>query len=204
MKKRTDTIVINGRSYHAGTGELLSHGERIATNRAAVQRPVSEGRQEAASRPAHTGRHAARHTAPHRRERTHTLMRQAVKRPGPSVKRRARVQAYLEVPSKPHAHRTAKSSGSPSVHPTAIKAKKSQLISHFSPDLFAASTHITLLAESFAPVKSKTSAAQPAEPIRRRPLTTEELLEFAVQQAQVPIAPLPRKRRIFRGHAVAH
>lgn len=196
MKKHTDTIVINGRSYHAGTGELLSHAPHTAPAPPAHHR--SEHKAVPVSQPAipiqtPASRRPARHVAAHQRTRARTLMRQGVKKPGPSVKRRARVQGYLDAPIRPHAvpgrsHTAAR-------HPAA-KTAKGQLISHFSPQLFAVE-HITLLIEPAAPAVQNRPVA---EPTRRRPLTTDELLEFAVQQARTPIEPLRRKRRLFHGH----
>lgn len=213
MKKHTDVIVINGRTYHAGTGELLAHDGRAAGAhpRAAhtpAGRPASApmARQAAAPKRPSAHRQAARNRTAHPRTRTRTLMRQGVKKPAPSLKRHVRIQGYLDAPAglspRLHAAPAARRQARPAKQHPDVRTSQSQLISHFSPRLFTVE-HVTLLIEPPVPApaaRPRQAAARTMEPVRRRPLTTDELLEFAVQQARVPIEPLPRRRRVFRGH----
>ncbi|HXE10189.1 MAG TPA: hypothetical protein VN554_02075, partial [Verrucomicrobiae bacterium] len=132
MKKHTDTIVINGRAYHAGTGALLSHDahEAPASPTPIHHRPriASSDSSPTTSTQMPVSRRPARHVTAHPRTRGRTLMRQGVQKPGPSAKRRTRVQAYIDTPIRPHAVKTRTRTATR--HP-AVKSSKSQLISHF-------------------------------------------------------------------------
>lgn len=194
MKKHKNTIVINGRRYNAKTGEDLAGSAQPAA--ATPHEPV----QPAVHRT--VGRKPAGHITPHAPKPTQTLMRQAVKKPSASLKRRIKVQSHLGVPATP-AHSRALSHTAPKParhtvqHPAT--ARKGQLISHFSPDLFTNVTHVTVTLQPVTPIKPAESS--PA-PVSRKPRTTAELLDYAVQHANSPAeAPAHRShRRLFKRH----
>jgi hypothetical protein len=120
-------------------------------------------------------------------------MRQAVKKPGAAVKRRIRVQGHLTATTQPVIivrHQPAMQ--------RRTRVSSSRLINHFSPSLFI----ITETALGTAAKRPQPAAASAPAPVKAKP-TTAELLEYAVQYADVPHQmewPVSRKRqrRTFR------
>lgn len=192
---KNNIIIINGRHYDAKTGEALS------------------GQPHHAAAPAHTAavRGVVRQTAGHARvhppKPSQTLMRQAVKKPSADLKRRIKVQGHLDSSAGRASSKiiVRSSDRQPNIHHlqhVATKRAKGRLISHFSPELFEVDSHTPAITYGAAAVQ-RTSAHAPTHPIHaKKPRTTAELLEYAVQQAKVPEQPLPRKhhRKLFKRH----
>jgi hypothetical protein len=199
MQKNDHVIVLNGRRYDARTGEDLS-GEgrhvRPAVRGAHKVAPKSGPHTPAAARP-HTvkaARKPARHVEAHAPTHSRTLMRQGVKRPVASAKRRIRVQGHLTSAAQP----IVIGHHQPVIH-RRTRVSSSRLINHFSPSLFIVTeTPLSVAAKRRARQSAAASTPEPA-----KPRTTAELLEYAVQYADVPHQmewPVSRKRqrRTFR------
>jgi hypothetical protein len=229
VNKQKHIIVLNGRRFNAKTGENLSHpAESVAVPEASHRTPVhtpaapvshsANSHSAATSKPVHTAaRQPAGHIKAHSPKAAHTLMRQGVKRPSAGLKRRIRVQGHLDTQIKPVVAKAPIRTHQIRHH--TIKSKQVQLISHFSPNLFTTVTHTTIettrpLASS-RPVSQSQPAPQPAMPptlASKKPRTTAELLEYAIQYADSPPEPeepIRRKqahklRRRGRTHAATH
>lgn len=205
MKSKNSIIVINGRHYDAHTGKPL-HGQTTSETAAASRAPAP-----AVHKP-HAGRTSAdyrptRHIRPHKTEHAHTLMRQAVKKPGPSAGRRIKVQGHLGSGGRESSRIiTHREPASYARHDRnhAVKVTHSRLISHFSPQLFAVDSHTSLAVYGSGAVDR--SAHRVAPKAAPRELTTDELLEFAVQHAKAPRHHVAaRRRRVIRHpHAGRH
>lgn len=132
-------------------------------------------------------------------------MRQAVKKPPDSLKRHIKVQGHLDSSAKRTSSKiiVRSSDRQPNRHHLqhpAAKRNKGQLISHFSPHLFEVEGHVPVATYGAAAIKrtSAHAAVQPAP--AKKPLTTAELLDYAVQQASAPEQPISRKhhRKLFK------
>lgn len=226
--KKTSVIVINGRHYDAGSGAALAHEHQpaprplpsagpakhaahlsrnaghTATDLAtAVQPAGAHGRHPAV----HGTRHAAKHVAAHQPKPTATLMRQAVKKPAPALKRRIRVQAHLgqRDDAALHSRLVSRPPAAPArthVRHHAVKGSSTQLISHFSPQLFSVVDHTPAGPQIAEPAPQPSSRPLP---VQHRPQTTAELLEYAIQHAAGPGEPLPapkaHHRKLFKHRA---
>lgn len=215
VNKNDHIIVLNGRHYNAKTGEALSHPTEPAP------RPATAGHAHVQASPPRAVavkpvRHAAHHVTAHSPKPPRTLMRQAVKKPSGSLKRRIKVQGRLEgtykQPSTKTSRATLKSAAGTHARKHAIKGP---FISHFSPNLFATVAHATAVASSpvpaTAPVPRPTMKPAFAAAVPKKPRTTAELLDYAIQYANSPTEPdepAHRKhhRKVFkrRAHAAAH
>jgi hypothetical protein len=205
VKKKSTSIVINGRRYDSSTGKPLSHAP--VTARAAEGHRASSGvpgkqpdsHGAAAYRP-------TRHIAAHKPAPARTLMRQAVKRPPSGASRRIKVQGRLNPEggyerSRIISHRPVKSSHGPHTRHSDVKSNKGQVISHFSPHLFSSVEFVAVEPPAPAGRSGGTAPVSPAPP------TTDELLEYAVQHASVPQGghqPHKRHRKLLRRRAHAH
>jgi hypothetical protein len=179
VKKNNNIIIINGRHYDSKTGESLSRPEQSAAVR-----------HEAARRK------PAGHVPAHPPKPSQTLMRQVVKKPSDSLKRRIKVQGHLDssaerASSKIIARPSARQPGTQRLQHPATKRNKGRLISHFSPDLFVVESHTPSV--TYGSVAVKRTAAKPAP--TRKPRTTAELLDYAVQHADAPRQPLAPERK---------
>ncbi|HYH35893.1 MAG TPA: hypothetical protein VD706_00105 [Candidatus Saccharimonadales bacterium] len=220
MKEHKHIIVLNGRQYNAKTGESVSHPGKNA-HAMKTPRPIPVHKPATPHETVHKpARRPAGHVKAHAPKPAKTLMRQAVKKPSPSLKRHLRVQARLDSQIKQPVivvpHRTHQAPR------RAAKSRKVHLIHHFSPSLFTTVT--TVVTTEPAPRPSLISDrpianhdVTPRPTMRpafapRKPRTTAELLEYAIRYADSPQAhqePGQRKhaRRKFvrrRAHAVAH
>lgn len=216
--KKSGHIVINGRRYDAKTGGTLSrpvkHATPPAVHHTAVHKTASPAHE-----PAHKSvRQVAGHASPHRPKPARTLMRQAVKKPPASLKRRIRVQTHLDsqikqpelpVPARPQ----------PVRHYVA-RGRKVHLISHFSPNLFTVTTVVSNKPEPMSLISDRPIANHDVTPrphgkpafAPKKPGNTAELLEYAIRYADSPPSAEEqgrrkhgRRRMLHRhAHAVAH
>jgi hypothetical protein len=133
-------------------------------------------------------------------------MRQAVKKPAPGSRRHIKVQGSLRAGVRESSRIISHRAPASYAHHTrnhAVKTTHSRLISHFSPELFSVDNHTSLAAYGSGAVGR--AAHRPERPTGRKP-TTDELLDFAVQYANVPRHEVTRHRRrlIRHPHAGRH
>ncbi|MGC1176576.1 MAG: hypothetical protein WA843_00755, partial [Candidatus Saccharimonadales bacterium] len=212
MGKKNNIIEINGKRYDAQTGEPIDkHVIKSATPQRAIDgiirpsghsaqsKPLSRAKHvvsitdgNAAKKSASTTRGPQRQPAKSSSGRTpqpaRTLMRRAVKKPTPGLKRHLKPQSSTDrLLTKPkHAVRIKKS-----VHrlddkrlQSARRVPKSKLISRFA-EVGQASVPIIApepIAAQFTPVTPRITADR--KPVTlKRPKTTADLLEHALQRA---------------------
>jgi hypothetical protein len=188
-KRKPNHIHINGRHYDADTGELIGgQPHRPAPPTPVIvhhAKPVHHGVHHT-PKPDATPRHTVNHAHAHAPEPAHTLMRHAVKKPGREPWLRAQghiARAGLTVAPKPSAQHLDELRARHAKH-----IRRSQLISHFS----AGATYpVPTSVHHPQPVHSRPAA--PARPVhhtpkpglhhRRKPQTTADLLQKALEQA---------------------
>ncbi len=186
MGKNNNIIEINGQRYDIHTGAVVS-GPPLKHGQA---RPVVVDEIPVADEPSghDVARQPAKHVQPHTPTRAHTLMRHAVKKPGPSLKQQLKAQGAAERQMKlPVTTIISK----PAWHPDtkrlqhAARIARSQHINHFS------AATVTKLTP--APVQPNAAAHTPHTATRHhavtmpatpdKPTATAALLEHALQQA---------------------
>lgn len=197
--KNNSTIVINGRHYDARTGKPLHGHKPRAEARQHTAPGAPAGHKSAAYRP-------TKHIKAHKAEPAHTLMRQAVRKPGPSAKRHIKVQGRLGAKggrghSRIITHREPETYA---LHARnhAVKVTHSRLISHFSPELFSVDSHTSLSVYGSGPVQR--ASHRPVRSTTAGKLSTDELLDYAVQHAKVPQHRFVKRRRRIIRHPHAH
>lgn len=208
MRKNNNIIEINGQRYDAKTGAVLS--QAAARQVPAKPAPAATHHpQPATPRPAApaVAKRASKHS-PHRPAAARTLMRQAVKKPGPSLKRQVKAQGQIDaLAERPLARlATKKSIGQLDAERLrhAKQIHRSRLISHFP--AFTAGDVIkvrTALAPTEAINQASSIPAKQPATHARRPKTTAELLDQAVQQATSHLEPPPKPARRRLRHSVA-
>lgn len=177
MSNKNSTIEINGKRYDADSGALLTPADAKSTEPvklAAKPAEVTAARPKAAHQP----RHAVHHSAPHKPEASKILMRQAVRRPGPSLKRQVKAHGHLGL-------QKAQVVAGPARQLQSLQHAKhvaqSPAISHFSP-IVSSNPQPTYVAPP-------TSQAMDFVPVRHQPVApkpinrTEALLEKALSEA---------------------
>jgi hypothetical protein len=187
-----DTITINGRRYDIITGlPLAEHAQPIVEARIKpeiIKKPAAK--KSSAS---------VNHTKPHNPAHSKLLMRQAVKKPGPSLKRQIKTSAALDSHSRPRAIQPA--AHHYQARPVHAKAlTRSQSLSHYP----AANPVNHYLASSDQPKPSldfdPTHAAQKhvaSQVSSKRTITSKELLDRALRGAtahEQPLMPKPHRR----------
>jgi hypothetical protein len=171
VRKNNNIIEINGQRYDATTGVAL---KRSPPNNA---KPAVPG----------TIRQPAKHSLSHKPAASSTLMRQAVQKPGPGLKRRFKAQGDTDSLARQALDSIVANASLRRLDikrlQDAKKVAKSQFVSHFS------ATTATTAAASYMPPTTppKPGASTPAVHTlagpAKRPKTTADLLERAVQQA---------------------
>ncbi len=166
MSKNTNTIIINGKSYDAQTGDLLD----VASTKKAPAAAAT--------------RHLAKHAVGHKTQGSKTLMRHAVRKPDASLKRHLKVQSGKGAIAKHHAPDVITKA---SVHKLddnrlkhAQKVAKSKLVTRFVPvsTSKAAARHVPhSTAQRVRPIV----AAHASPAIRSK--TTADLLQQALDHA---------------------
>jgi hypothetical protein len=188
-KRKPNHIHINGRHYDADTGELLD-GQ---THRPTPPTPVVIHHAAPTSHVVHhtpkpaSPHHAVNHKHAHAPAAAKTLMRHAVKKPGPERRLRAQGhiarQAALSVAPKASAQRLDELRARHARH-----IRRSQLISHFS----AAAVYPVPPPEHHITHPTRKHIQHPATPHNapktglrhhRKPPTTADLLQKALEQA---------------------
>lgn len=208
MRKNINIIEINGQRYDAKTGAALSPaGPRQAPAKPAP--PATHHAQPAKPKPAthSVARRQSKQHSPHRPATAHTLMRQAVKKPGPSLKRHSKVQGHVDVLSGQPLSQLAVKKSAERLDTERLRHAKqihrSRLISHFpaftaeSADSRGQSIPVT---KGPRPKAAGRMARPAASPVKRSK-TTAELLDQAVQQATSHLEPPPEPARHRRSRA---
>jgi len=214
MTKTNSIIQINGRHYDAATGLPLVSADtqpnaKPTNSKKRAAENTTAKTVKAKPRPAR--RSSAKPSAAHKPEPAHTLMRQAVKKPLPGLKRRVKAQGDVDslvgltgatVVVNPSVDRI-----DPKRLNRAKQVAQSQAISHFSAAVFDG--RLATLASSVAD-STLVAAHQPvgaAKAVSGKPRTTAELLERAVQTAtshqQPAVKPARRHRRRQAGLVTA-
>jgi hypothetical protein len=180
VRKNNNIIEINGQRYDATSGAVL---KRYPPNNA---KPAAPG----------TIRQSAKHSPSHKPAPSNTLMRQAVRKPGPGLKRRFKAQGDTDSLARQALDSIVANASLRRLDikrlQDAKKVAKSQFVSHFSP---------TTAAVSYTPPTTppKPNVAAPAVHTlagpAKRPKTTADLLERAVQQATSHREPPPERTR---------
>lgn len=173
MSKNTNTIIINGKSYDAQTGDLLD----VASTKKSAVETVKKAPTTAARR------HPAKHAVGHKTQGSKTLMRHAVKKPDASLKRHLKVQSGKGAIAK---HQAPGVITKASVHKLddnrlkhAQKVAKSKLVTRFVP--ISASTATRHVSHS-TPQHVRPIVAAHASPVIRSK-TTADLLQQALDHA---------------------
>jgi hypothetical protein len=213
MRKNNNIIEINGQRYDAITGAVLSHAGPSQSTTKPLPSAAHSPRPAKPKPTMHdVVRRSAKQHASHPPATAHTLMRQAVKKPRPSLKRQSRAQGHVDTPDKQPLSRLSVGQLDAERLRHAKQIPKSRLISHF-PAFTAGDTDRP--AWPTKPVSQTPQLAPPKPPrhqAKRHPKTTSELLEQAVQQAtshlELPPKPAPHshgraKRNAGIGAAMA-
>lgn len=141
--------------------------------------------------PARTSRRPAKKLSRHSQQRSQTLMRRAVKKPGASLKRRIRVQghtdALIDQPLSRVMPKTSFGSPDPKRLQRASNVKKSQLIRHFNLGEPGFAISVTVTKPVVEPISLPVSA-EPTAP-------TPDFLEQAIERATSHLEPAPKKPR---------
>lgn len=209
MRKKNNIIEINGKRYDANTGELLPHhGTELAVKTNAATKPPSKS--AGTKIPVkHTSHPTAKRSKTHNISRSpapaHTLMRHAVRKPAPSLKRRIKVTGHTDS----FAAQPALGIVSPALLRRPDKARlrhahhiaKSRLISRFSAGTTIISNRLTPTSSAPQPQPAAT-LPQPSTP--PKPSKAALLFEQGLQRATSHLEPAPKisRRRFHRKRKV--
>lgn len=205
-----NTIELNGKLYDAATGAAVQEKEQTPAPAAGKTAPsLADMIKNLPAEPAH---HSNRQRISHRiaaksavrhLEHSKTLMRSAVKKPAPGLKRHLKVQSStdaaltapsLTVAAKPSVHRVDVSRAQ-----RAGRVPRSQAVQRFrKTELTNYSVPVTVRTTAQSPAALQpVQQLQPADPQPSQP--TEDFLERAIQQATSHLEPAPmvKKRRLF-------
>lgn len=192
MPKKNATIEINGKTFDANTGDLISGGGPKSHSNRPIDDVHARGSGPVNPR---GGRSQPKSVHSHKPGPSKTLMRRALKKPGPSLKRQIKTASPVANPAG-----IVTSYAQPMQHydearlKHATQIKRSNLISHFPPSLNDVSTR---------PSKSQAQNIQPAPaslivPPLSKPKTTADVLEHAIKHVEAR-AKTPRPAN--RGHS---
>ncbi len=174
VSKTNNTIQINGKTYDATTGEpvqAVPHQPAAAMSAAVVSHPKKTTHQ-----PAQPVKHRQQQPAT-------TLMRHAVKKPGPrqkpSLTAHGRADALTKQPAATIAPKLSIVSVDHSRLRHAKNVRKSKLVSRFSASVLSTSTPVTAV----TPAPIAVAAAPRIAPAIRPSKSTADLLEHALRAA---------------------
>ncbi len=196
MRKTNNIIEINGKRYDTHTGALLSSDAEVAASKPKASPKPAPVKTAAVKHTAQTGR-----SKPRSLSRTpapaKTLMRQAVRKPTAGLKRRNKANGPTDSLIEKRPLPTVKPKQSSKRLDTlrlqhARHIRKSRLVSRFSTG--------TTITPAAAPVAAPARRPAQAIPTRqlpkltKRPKTTADLLEHALQQSTSHLEPPPAAR----------
>lgn len=211
MSKNNNIIKINGKTYDAKTGANLSHpesGHIIKPSKTQHSHPAGHKPKPDITRPPG---HIARG---HKPKPSKTLMRHAVKKPGPYTKdKHIKAQGPSDIAINPLADVVMSKSAKKIDHTKLAHAKKvpkSHLITHFSDVTSDINAPVTTPSQTATKPAQEASISASTTPKKTKPKTTAELLDHAVSQANSHEEPAPklknhrkRKTRAALASAVA-
>jgi hypothetical protein len=198
MRKNSNIIKINGKAYDATTGGLLNSSDAVKTSPKQIS--VRQAPAKTSKPVAHDViRHPAKQPNPHQPKPSRTLMRQAVKKPAAALKRHHKAQGHTDtLASRPLGKVVVKPSLNRLDEERLRHAKeipRSRLISRF-PKLTS-----TAFSPSPPPVKKpEPQPATVASPAPKKPTTTAELLDRAIEQATSHLEPPQPPKKSRRKH----
>ncbi|HVX47951.1 MAG TPA: hypothetical protein VHA05_01195 [Candidatus Saccharimonadales bacterium] len=219
--KKRNIIEINGRRYDAHTGAALDHAESAAASTVVkpitvkhapsktIIKPVKHHPQHSQQHSHKATRQAAKAVTPHKQQRSTTLMRRAVHKPGASLKRHVKVQsdvsALIEQPILKIAPKLSFNAANPKRLELASKIRRSESIKHFNPNQ-----------QPYAPYKVNVTVHKPAPQPAAMPKAVprqaapdlDDIFERAIQNAtshleQAPKKPKKRRLHLGRRHVRA-
>ena len=198
---------INGKRYDAHTGALLDHEHHVP-----IQAPKPVAAPVAAAVAHHkqhkqTVRQPAKSATRHKQQRSTTLMRRTVRKPGASSKHHIKAQGHTGTLAEQPAYEIVPklSFGVPDdkrLH-RASRVKKSDLISHFNPDqtAYQASYKVSVTVNPVAVAKSADTPKPAAKAVPRQPAPDiDDIFERAIQNATSHLEPSPKKAKKRRLH----
>lgn len=215
MGKNNNTIKINGQLYDAHTGKLMAPADSKAAHTVASGRPAKPA-IHSVKHVRSTVRHPAKPSSGHAPSPPTTLMRHAVKKPGPSLKRQHKAQGEIDASAPQPLDEIAFGIAVGQLDEKRLRHAKqvsrSRLISHF-PLTSAAANAPTSRHEP--PISLPRRPANHVKPAGRTPKTqpnrasaTTEMLNRAVERSTSHLQPPLRskharlKRRASIGAAV--
>lgn len=217
MGKKINVIEINGKRYDAHTGATLDHGHKnhhhenqpgaviepkpIAVQHAAPAEPKPTKPTLASPSPHQRSTHKkAKSVTHHKQQRSATLMRQAVKRPSPSLKRRLKVQSHtgalIEQPAIEIEPKLSFSAANNKRFEHASRIKKSSLIMHFNLNAQPTTDNqvkVTINRPAVAP-----KPRLPKDVPRQSAPDLDDIFERAIQHATSHLEPAPKTRKKHR------
>lgn len=206
MGKKQNIIHINGKRYDAHSGAPLDHVQE--TSSSAVVKPIAVKHEPSKPHKVHHSEHATRRAGKsvthHKQQRSSTLMRQAVHKPGTSLKRHTKAQSDLastiEQPSVKVAPKLSFSVTSPKRLELAKRVKRSDLIMHFNPNQPDYSTQRITVTVSQPAKQASAGQAKPKPVPRQEAPDIDDIFERAIQNATSHLEPAPKKTRKHRIH----
>ncbi len=217
MAKIKNFIEINGKRYDAVTGVLVVAGgspATVATTTQIHKTPKTPPRKSAVAHSAKSTpgkRHRAlRPVAAHAPAPARTLMRQVVVKPSPSLKRRFKAIAAIDFPAPTPSFSLVVKSSVLSLDDKRLQharqISKSHAISRFSQGQPIGQSIKVSVLPAPAPVPQPPTYRAAALKTKR-PKTTADILELALQQAtshlQPPVEPVRHRHLWHRSHKAA-
>lgn len=190
MGKKNNIIEINGKRYDAHTGTAIGHTPITVQHHTDTDAPI-------AKKP--SSRHPAKKLPSHAPQRSTTLMRKAVKKPSPALKRHVKAightSSLVDQPDAPVVPKLSFGNPDPKRLQHASHIKQSRLISHFNFD--QSQPTYTVPVTVVAPSKP---VFTPKAPKRRPAPDASDIFERAVQQATSHLEPAYKTHKKRRLH----
>ncbi len=182
MSKKINIIEINGKRYDAHTGAHLDHGHH-----------------------SRVARQPAKHAAHHKPQRSTTLMRRAVRKPGATspkshIKAQGHTGALVEQPVTEVVPKLSFGAPDDKRLRRASHIKKSDLIRHFNPNQPAYQTGYRVSVTVNQPTATPTSKPAPKTVPRQAAPDIDDIFERAIQNATSHLEPSPKKAKKRRLH----
>ena len=211
MGKHSNTIEINGQRYNATTGEAItggtghkpshnrrqidgvsakpSHGHKLPTATKTLTPKLKATMPTAVKKPVmDIARSPASHATRHQPQVATTLMRTAVKKPQPSLKRHVKAIQPMDMPAR-SVHPVANLQAVRAQHTNA--AEHSGLIRHFNPVVSSEFQPSTIIQRQPQPVSQPISPT--ATPVASKTdLLIQKALQNATSHTEVPVTPKQR------------
>lgn len=200
MSKKNNIIMINGKEYDAATGNLMIGGQPVPLP---DDTQIAEQTKPAKAKPHKKPHEVAKNVAAHKPKQASTLMRRVVSKPSKGLKRSLKTQgpvdATLNADKPMIASKTSVKKVDSRLLGYAKKIHRSPLIQHFSSAAAQDLDQTTTPAPAEVSKPKNPPKLQPSKPTysgKKKPQTTEELLEYALAHANShEQKPPPKKSR---------